>query len=263
MNMKNKKFTIITVCYNAEKHIEETIRSLLSQTCNDYEYIIKDGLSTDNTLKIAQSLLEGKENVQIYSGTDKGIYDAMNQALEFAKGEYIFFLNAGDCFANEEVLAKVREAASNTQKDILYGNIIQVNGEQRNIYRYGKICKSKLYYSIGACVCHQAMFAKRELFHDKKFDTTYKVCADREWQLYQMEKEAKSETLNFEIASVLVEGFSSAHVKDLEEEIVRCLDKYCKKTAWIYKLILKIKKNHIVLFVLRALEKIILTKKEK
>lgn len=263
MNMKNKKFTIITVCYNAEKHIEETIRSLLSQTCNDYEYIIKDGLSTDNTLKIAQSLLEGKENVHICSSPDKGIYDAMNQALEFAKGEYIFFLNAGDCFASEDVLVKVSNAASNTQKDILYGNIIQVNGTQRNIYKYGKICKTKLYYSIGACVCHQAMFARRELFHYKKFATTYKVCADREWQLYQMGKKVKSEVLNFEIASVLVEGFSSAHIEELEEEIVRCLDKYCEKTAWIYKLILKIKKNRVVLFGLRTLEKMLLTKKEK
>ena len=259
--MEKFKFTIITVCYNAEKYIEGTIESLLNQSYDNYEYIIKDGLSTDNTLKIAQSLLDKKKNIQFFSSADEGIYDAMNQALEVAKGEYIFFLNAGDCFADQNVLTRVADVSSDVQSDILYGNIIQVSGEQRTIYKYGEICKSKLYFSIGACICHQAMFAKRELFLEKKFNTTYKVCADREWQLYQMEKKAKLTCMDFEIASVLVEGFSSAHVKELEEEIIRCLDRYCTNTMWIYKTILKIKKSHLILWMLRALEKVVLTKK--
>lgn len=261
MSMREPKFTIITVCYNAEKYIKETIESLLAQTCDDYEYIIKDGLSTDNTLKIAKFLLGKKDNVQIVSSSDKGIYDAMNQAVELAKGEYIFFLNAGDCFAERNVLAKVDTISSDLKSDILYGNIIQVKEEQKSIYKYGKMCKSKLYFSIGACICHQAMFAKRELFCEKKFDITYKVCADREWQLFQMEKKAVLIAMDFEVASVLVDGFSSAHVRELEEEIVKCLDKYCTSTSWIYKTILVIKKNKLILWLIQVLEKVVLMKK--
>ena len=261
--MDRKKFSIITVCYNAEKYIRVTIESLLCQTCMDYEYIIKDGLSTDNTLEIAKSLLDGKHNVQIISSADKGIYDAMNQAVEMAKGEYIFFLNAGDCFMNQNVLANVDVISSNGESDILYGNVVQVKEEQRLIYKYGMICKSKLYFSIGACICHQAMFAKRDLFHEKNFDITYKVCADREWQLYQMKKKSVFTPMDVEVASVLVDGFSSTHIKELEEEVVKCLDKYCTSTSWIYKTILKIKKSHLILGGMRVLEKFVLTKKLK
>lgn len=259
--MSKKKFTIITVCYNAEKYITETIESLLCQTCNDYEYIIKDGLSVDRTLEVAHALLDNKENVQMVSCPDKGIYDAMNQAVEMAKGEYIFFLNAGDYFADEKVLARTKEISAKDNGDILYGNIIQIDKEQSYIYKYGEICKSKLYFSIGACICHQAMFAKRELFKNKGFDTTYKVCADREWQLYQIDRKVKMSAMDFEVASVLAEGFSSRHIEDFEQEIIKCLDKYCLKTAWIYRMILKVKKSSVVLFILRVFEKILLTKK--
>ena len=260
--MEKVKYTIITVCYNAEKYIRETIESLLCQTYMDYEYIIKDGGSTDKTLEIAHSLLDGKENIYIVSNPDKGIYDAMNQAVEMARGEYVYFLNAGDCFVNQNVLANVEVISSKRKSDILYGNIVQVEEKQRVIYKYGKVCKSKLYFSIGACICHQAMFVKRKLFDEKNFDTTYKVCADREWQLYQMKKKVVFTPMNFEVASVLVDGFSSVHVKELEEEIVECLEQYCTGTSWIYKTILKIKKNKLILRMLRTIEKIVSIKKQ-
>lgn len=261
--MNKKKFTIITVCYNAENCIKETIESLINQTCNDYEYIVKDGVSTDRTLEIAHALLDGRDNVQIVSCPDKGIYDAMNQAVELVTGEYVYFLNAGDCFADKEVLNKAKKMVFKNDGDIIYGNIIQVSNKTKRIYKYGEMCKSKLYFSVGACICHQAMFAKRELFEDKIFDITYKVCADREWQLYQMDKKIKMVPMNFEVASVLMDGFSSRHIEDFEKEILRCLKVYCAKTSWIYKLILGIKKNGIVLFFMRIIESILLTKKNE
>lgn len=257
--MSKKKFSIITVCYNAEKYIQETIESLLSQNCDDYEYIIKDGLSEDRTLEIAYTLLDNKEDVQIVSCSDEGIYDAMNQAVRMAKGEYIYFLNAGDCFADREVLSRTKSISVKDGGNILYGNIIRVDEKQSCIYKYGEVCKSKLYFSLGACICHQAMFAKKELFEDKIFDITYKVCADREWQLYQINKKVKMVTMNFEIARVLMDGYSSRHIDDFEQEIIRCLDKYCSGTAWIYKMILKIKKNNIIIFMLRTIEKVLFT----
>lgn len=89
------KFSIITVCYNAEQYLKRTIQSVLEQDMNAYEYIIKDGKSTDSTMEIVHTMLRENDNVHLVSEKDKGIYDAMNAAVDQAKGEYLFFLNAG------------------------------------------------------------------------------------------------------------------------------------------------------------------------
>ena len=103
-----KRFCIITVCLNAEKVLEKTILSVLNQEFNEYEYLIKDGCSYDSTLRIAESYTSAfrKKGIsyRIISQKDQGIYDAMNQAACAAQGEWILYMNAGDCFANNLVL---------------------------------------------------------------------------------------------------------------------------------------------------------------
>ena len=89
--------SIVTVVYNGEKTIRKTIESILCQEFKDYEYIIVDGLSKDNTVNIAREyerLFEGR--LRIYSEPDKGIYDAMNKGIKLAKGDYIWLVNADD-----------------------------------------------------------------------------------------------------------------------------------------------------------------------
>ena len=103
------KFSIITVCYNAEKYIRSTILSVLQQEYKNYQYIIKDGKSSDSTMEIIHELLDGNDRVKIISERDLGIYDAMNEAAELAEGEYVLFLNAGDSFCDGTVLKKADE----------------------------------------------------------------------------------------------------------------------------------------------------------
>ncbi|MGL5893430.1 MAG: glycosyltransferase, partial [Bacteroidales bacterium] len=93
------RFSIITVTYNAGQLLERTIESVLAQTSFNYEYIILDGQSKDNTLEIIKKY-EHHINKWI-SEPDNGIYDAMNKAIDIARGEYILFLNAGDTFHSE------------------------------------------------------------------------------------------------------------------------------------------------------------------
>ena len=123
------KFSIITVCYNAEQYIKRTIQSVLEQDMNDYEYIIKDGKSTDGTMEIVHTMLCENDHIHLISEKDNGIYDAMNAAIDQAKGEYLFFLNAGDCFANASVLNQVKMFLERTEADVAYGNIIQIHGD--------------------------------------------------------------------------------------------------------------------------------------
>ena len=88
------KFSIITVTYNAEKVLEDTIQSIVTQSYKNVEYIIVDGGSTDGTLSIVNKY---KEHIHtIVSEPDKGLYDAMNKGIKLATGDYLCFLNAGD-----------------------------------------------------------------------------------------------------------------------------------------------------------------------
>ena len=90
------KISVITVCYNSENTIERTIKSVLSQTYQDIEYIIVDGLSTDKTLEIVNKYKD--KIAKIISEKDTGLYDAMNKGIDNASGEYLMFLNSDDCF---------------------------------------------------------------------------------------------------------------------------------------------------------------------
>lgn len=255
-NYINKyKFTIITVCMNAAEYIEQTIQSLLCQTYQNYEYIIKDGNSTDDTRAIIDSLVSECENIHIISSKDKGLYDAMNQGVDMAKGEYIYFLNAGDCFADENVLMRISESIEAYEADMVYGNVIQIAGDKRCIRKYGKICKKKFFFLSGDCICHQALFAKRDLFVKKNFDLQYKVCADKDWELFHIFNHATLHNINYQIATILVDGFAKNHVMDFERETHICIKKYYKWTAWIYEMVMIMKKNQIALCCFRWVEK--------
>lgn len=253
--MSKPRFTIITVCYNAEKYITETIQSVLQQTFSDYEYIIEDGFSTDSTLKLVASLAEGNERINVFSMPDNGIYDAMNKALEQAEGEYIFFLNAGDCFCNNEVLSKAVGFFDSHNADIAYGNIVEINGEEKSVRKYGNIYRKKFFYLTGDCICHQAIFAKHELFLKREFDTKYKICADRDWQLFWIDKKAAFSPMFFEVATVLSEGFSRSHIEDYEKEVKTCINQYFGKLEWVYGIISIMKNNIMLLKILRYIER--------
>ncbi len=216
------KITIVTVCMNCEKEIVSTIKSVISQTYLDFEYIIIDGVSRDNTVQIATKLTEEKTNVRIISEKDKGIYDAMNKAIKLSKGEYIFFLNAGDYFVDNKVLENVANYLKNN-KDIYYGNIRKNN----IIERYpSKLSKFYLVYRE-KMICHQAIFAKREILEKYPFDyTTFKICADRDWLIKVKEKGATSEYMsNMLIANYDCNGVSSSNDK-VQKESIKIGQKY-------------------------------------
>ena len=170
--MRRKVFTIITVTYNAENLVENTMKSIFSQTYTDYEYIVIDGNSTDNTMDIIKQYRD-KIDILI-SEKDNGIYDAMNKGIKFATGQYINFMNCGDYFVNNEVLEKV---SKKIQEDsaVIYGNAIYhtVVGKYR-VYpsTIDKTIQRRMPFN------HQCTFVKTEIAKNHLFDTTYKVSAD-------------------------------------------------------------------------------------
>ena len=197
------RFSIITVSLNSGDDLKNTIKSILSQNFDDYEVIIKDGLSTDDSIESVRKLVE-KENdthVRMIVKKDDGIYDGMNQALVEARGDYVCFLNSGDLFFDTQVLEKVdgrlREiidceienpAASQADTtennegmpDIIYGDIFE--------RATGTVVRSNPKIDDFACYrnvpCHQACFYKRELIAQHPFELKYRVRADYEQFLW-------------------------------------------------------------------------------
>ena len=125
--MEHPLISIITITFNAQETLKPTMESVCSQSFRDYEHIIVDGASKDDTLKIARSY----EGVRILSEPDRGLYDAMNKGLHLAKGEYVIFLNSGDTFHSEDTLEKYALYAK-AGADIIYGDTLIVDSD-RNI----------------------------------------------------------------------------------------------------------------------------------
>lgn len=187
-------FSIIVVSYNAGEKLQKTIESIRRQTEKDYEIIVQDGLSTDGSVgKISVG-----EDLKLFIGEDAGIYDAMNRAVSHASGRYIFFLNCGDYFVDEETLARVkREIAKSDQTvtlqgglgkrrktqlppRIFYGNIKE-RATGAHVMSNPKIDDFACYRNVP---CHQACFYDRRLLVKRGFRLCYRVRADYEHFLW-------------------------------------------------------------------------------
>lgn len=173
--------SIITVCYNGADTIERTLESVDSQTFGDYEHLIVDGASTDNTVDLV--IARPNPRRRLISERDKGIYDAMNKGMSHTTGKYLIFLNAGDKFHSPETLSAIAEAIiSNNFPGIVYGQTDIVDGDGMRIGPRHLTAPRALTlksFASGMLVCHQAFVALRRIA--PKFDISYRFSADYDW----------------------------------------------------------------------------------
>jgi glycosyltransferase involved in cell wall biosynthesis len=170
--------SIITVVYNGQDLLADTLRSAIEQTYKHIELVIIDGGSTDQSVEVAKQFTP-------YIGTlisekDKGIYDAMNKGIEAAKGEWIYFLNVGDAFYDHLVLENV--FAQDTNKyDFLYGKVQTINEPTGINYITGAPVNLPDFYTRFP-ICHQATFTRKTAFmRIGKYELAYKMVADHQW----------------------------------------------------------------------------------
>ena len=159
--------SIVTVVYNGEEFLEETIQSVINQSYANVEYIIIDGGSTDGTIDIIKKY-EDKIDYWV-SEKDNGIYDAMNKGIKVANGDWIYFLGADDILYN--ILNDLIKEFD-TEKDAIYGDVYMP--KKHKLYN-GKFSKFNLMFNN---ICHQAIFYNKKIFKNKKFDLKYKILAD-------------------------------------------------------------------------------------
>lgn len=171
--------TVITVSYNAEKEIQKTIESVVNQTKSEnIDYIIMDGKSEDDTAKIAEQFFDkSKSNLfdfRVFSEKDDGVYDAMNKAALLAKGDYIIFMNAGDCFADNLIIESFIDLFQYDKYDVIYGDTICIKKGRP----YFEAAGDPRFLSLKKPFCHQSAFVKTDIQNNYKFDCTYKIQAD-------------------------------------------------------------------------------------
>lgn len=172
------RFSIITVVYNDVENIEETIKSVINQSYDNFEYIIIDGGSNDGTI---EKIEKYREKIDCFvSEKDDGIYDAMNKGIKKAKGEFLFFLNSNDFLYNENVLKDIAKISEDNKKEeIVYGRQILRYSDslKEDNIRPQKIPKKEI--STGSIVYHQAVFVKKSVFERIGiFSVKYKIAAD-------------------------------------------------------------------------------------
>ena len=181
-------FSVITVTFNAEAALEETLRSVEEQEYGRVEHIIVDGASTDGTMDIVRRHAAGLACV--VSEPDGGLYDAMNKAMARATGDYLVFLNAGDRFHSPAVLSSVVLGLPlGGWPDVIYGDtaIISPEGEPLRLRRlFPPERLTWRSFRMGMLVCHQSFYVRRALA--EPYDLRYRFSADFDWCVRMLRK---------------------------------------------------------------------------
>ncbi len=235
------RISIITVCYNEEKSIHITLDSVLKQRSMNFEYIIKDGLSTDKTNDIVEDYKDKfKEKGVCFkhlSCKDLGIYDAMNKASDYCSGDYILFLNAGDYLFNETVLEVVEKKMNFSAKDVYCGHAIVSDILGKALFKADLSLFEKRMPFV-----HQASFIKRKLFLRYKYNLKYKICADYNLFLTLFQEGKSFEVIDTIICVYDAMGISSTafiskrkeHEEILFSHGLNCKSKYFKNMLEAY-----------------------------
>lgn len=180
--------SIITVCFNSEKTIGDTIKSVISQSHKNIEYIVVDGASNDGTMGVIERYRNAL--AEVISEPDHGIYDAMNKGIEKATGNVIGFINADDFYASPNVLQVVANIFSDPTVDACYGDLYYVRQyDTSTVVRYWKSSEFKQHsFEKGWCPPHPTFFVRREVYeHFGGFDLSYRIAADMELMMRFLE----------------------------------------------------------------------------
>ena len=225
--------TYVTVTYNAANVLQRTLDSVLSQDYPDITHLIIDGASTDGTLQMVDDYIkrsneaENGHLIQVMSEPDHGIYDAMNKGIRSLDGDYVCFLNAGDCFPNTNTLedivhqCRLNEYPAAERPGVLYGNTDIVDGEGRFLHHRRLAPPENLTWKSfrqGMLVCHQAFYARTDFAIATPYDQRYRYSADVDWCIRVMKAAAKENVpllnLKMVVANYTEEGQTTLHHRD-------------------------------------------------
>lgn len=216
----NIKISIVTVVYNGVNEIEHTINSVISQNFTNYEFIIIDGKSTDGTTEKIKSF--SNQIHQFVSEEDQGIYDAMNKGIKLARGEWIYFLNAGDTFYNEDVLKEL--FLFDFSEDLVYGSNEADYGYFKRINKPQSLSR----IHKGMVFSHQGMICRTSLMKKHPFDLSYRMSADYNFIYGLFRKGHQFKQVDIIFATLEARGVSEENIVLTHKERQRIATSYEK-----------------------------------
>ena len=236
MYSNKRKITVATVCLNAEAVIRNTIDSVLIQDYEDFEYLIVDGLSKDNTISIVNEYIplfaEKHIDYRVVSEKDNGLYDAMNKAADLSNGEWIIYMNAGDMLLDRTTLKEVSTKLAE-DLNVLYGDILLAEGNKYKIHKSGDISL------INRCnpIMHQSCFTRVDIVRRYKFDTSYKICADYDLFLKLFKDNCNCfKKTDLVMSTFMMGGLSTTAIYLREKEFSNARKNNCIKEARFTKI---------------------------
>jgi len=251
--MMKPKVTVITITYNAERFLKNTIESIVTQSNKDFEYVIVDGGSKDGTTDIIRQYdnvfyssfadAEKREpaddhKIAWISEPDKGLYDAMNKGMHLAKGDFVWFMNAGDKIYDTHTMQVVMDTINaNPECDVVYGQSIVIGEDEKVVGERHKIAPANLTKKSllnGLVVCHQSILVRKEMAPD--YDIQYRISADYDWVCKVLEKSRKNCYIDKYISRFMVAGVSAQQRKKSWKERFRIMNTHfgLLPTVWAH-----------------------------
>lgn len=216
------KLSIITINRNNAEGLKKTLDSVANQTCKDFEHIIIDGASTDDSVEVIKnyenSVLHSSpvthHQINWISEPDKGIYNAMNKGIRMAKSEYIQILNSGDCLAGDDVVEKMlAEVVRNCNPEIIYGNMIKNREDGRTVGKSTDLELTMLQFYV-ATLNHDCAYIRKNLFDEYgMYDENLKIVSDWKWYIKAIvQGNVKPIYVNIDVSIFEIGGISSQNV---------------------------------------------------
>ena len=237
------KLSIITVVKNDKKNLLISLKSILSQTLKNFEYIIYDGMSDDGTKLAVRKYLN--KNIKYICKHDKNYYEGLNYAMSKATGDYIGILNAGDIYCNSGILKKIFNVTSLCKYEILFGNLIY-RDDKNNSVRFWKFPIKKLTYFSALKIASPTLFIKKKLVKLNPYNVSYSISADTDFNLRLSEKKFKFLYLNYNIIFMRTGGLSTNYkffLAKMKQDLIilKFFFKITFSIVYLYKILIKLR----------------------
>lgn len=216
-------FSIITCTFNSQKYVRKSILSALNQSFEDFEVIIKDNNSKDDTADIVEKTIDNR--CSFHSSPDLGIYDALNQGISLASGDYIIFLHSDDRFYSNDVLRQLENHISQYKSDIILSPIVFVDRNFRVARRWDPRNFSRKRLFLGLLPPHTGVVVKRSVFSEiGLFDVKYKIAGDTEWLLRALTN--SNLTISYSSQILISMSLGGVSTAGLKSELMKLREDY-------------------------------------
>lgn len=204
--MASPFFTIVIPTFNSKKTLQNALSSILFQSFTDFEILIVDGISQDDTISIIQENIEKDKRIRFVSEKDDGIFDAMNKGIRLSFGEWLYFLGSDDCLHDSSILNSVFDNVQNTSYNFFYGNILSSKGIYDGEFDREKILRKN--------ISHQAIFYKKNIFSQiGNYNVRYKTHSDWDFNIRCF----SSNIISIKYANIIIADFAKGGVSSQHE----------------------------------------------